>query len=250
MSLMGREAEAFEFRGMVGLDARAGGVLCGPGGGKTRTLVALADAAPPSMGVLVVDPAGEAASLLGARRDFDVLKVPSDWRERPGLVPWVVRRLREKARVVVHIPPGSYKDAAEVAEVLTRACIEEELSDVLYLFEECQRYVPQNQGPGYAWSVQALVEMGRNWRCGRWFFTQRPASMSKEILARCDTLLLGRIQHPRDVDAFDEALELNIRDRRQRGETLSAMLDLAPGHFLLREPKNPPTTNRGVKRSG
>ena len=238
------EPEPLVLHQMKSLNARTMAFLCGPGGGKTRALREFFET---DYAVLALDPAGELARLAEDDPRVQIVYVTRDWKDRPGLPAWIVAQLRKRAKVCVAIPPSLYTETVDVVESIVGACVEENegravrLADVVLLMEECQRYIPQSGKTSAA--CLAAVEMGRNWRWGRIMASQRPAEVEKRALGRADTVFLGRVQHPRDVDAYDEALEMNIEDRAQRRATLRAMLNLEPGNFLLREGAHPPGVN-------
>lgn len=229
---------------LPGMNARAFGLLAGPGGGKTTALAALVFARG-VRSVVAVDPAGELSRLVEDDARCVVVTVPADWREaRVGdalVIPWVVGQARGGARVVVDLS-GAYRSAPEFVDALAEALIQARPPDLLLIVEECQRFLGQSR-EGLSPALLAAWEMGRNWRWGRVLATQRPASVSKEALARCDTLLLGRMQQSHDVAAVRDLLSLNIPDAKEREEVLRAMFHFSPGEFILREPETPPGVN-------
>lgn len=231
---------------LPGLDARAVAFLAGPGGGKTTGLREFFNVR--GMGVLGIDPAGELARRLEADPHVDVLHVPKNHEgarigpARTPLADWVVGRLRDGGRVCVDLS-RCYKDVAGITEGIVSAAWDGRVRRVLYVFEEAQRYMGQGTGKESD-ACYAVYEMGRNLECGRIAATQRPAELNKRVLARCDTWFLGRVSHPRDVDAYDEALELSIPARAERQAVLREMMNLQAGHFLLRTLGHLPTVNR------
>lgn len=222
-----------------GLNARSLAILAGPGGGKTEALVALHGAAD-VRAVLSFDPVGQLARRVEELELADVLDV--DTKTLPSeVLRWVAGTLRGGRSVCLNLRPAGFGAPPEVVDAVLPAI--EHVPDVLVIAEEAQRIVPQSMNPAYSYVFQEEVEIGRNHRHGRVVASQRAASVHKEVIARCDTLLLGRMQDATDVDAVRARLRLNIPNPVELEATLRAMLDLDAGCFLMREPANPPRVN-------
>lgn len=233
---------------LPGLNARAIALTAARGAGKTRALREFMKA---EGAVFAIDPAGELGRLCEDDPNVEVVEVPSDFRNaalevKPGVqkpfLDWLVARMRA-GRKVVCVVTEDRAQAPQFADAAVEALRRAHVRNLLLIGEEAQRFVGQSRGEQSDNFVMA-VELGRNWGWGVIVASQRPASIDKEVLARCDTLLLGRVQHPRDVAACREMLELNIQDPATLEATLRAFLDLPAGHFILREPAHLPTVNQ------
>lgn len=222
------------------LNARVIALLAGRGGGKTRAEAELMTA--PGLAFCAIDPAGELGRLLASSPDVDVLEVPRNWKMRPTFIPNLIGRLRAGGKVCL-VASKMYREVPELVEAVVEAIWLQEVRNCVLVLEEVQRYAGQNRA-GNSDAVRAAVEMGRNWACGVILATQRPASVDKEVLERADTLLLGRIQGARDADAVDDLLRMNVPNAAERASIIRAMLNLAPGTFIMRTPEHPPTVNQ------
>lgn len=229
---------------LPGLNARCIAFLGGRGSGKTTSLAEFARS-PARLAVVAIDPAGELSRILASDPSFDVVEIPGGaWRAGiGGVAAWMSGRIREGGRVCFDLSDLYAAEAVEAVEAIVRGARTARGSDLLWLFEEAQRYISQ-KGDKTSEAVLQVAELGRNWRWGCIYASQRPASVDKEALERCDTLFLGRIQGSRDKAAVDDLLAMNIEDKQERAAILRRQFDLETGCFLMREPKHLPTVNR------
>lgn len=236
-------AVSLDIRSLPNLNARAFGVVAGPGGGKTTLLEQFFRV--PGVGVLAFDPAGELARRV--ENEAAVIRVPLDYatREAGGsgltIPEYVAKEMRKKAKICLDFQDW-WDSIVEPVDAITRAVYLAGAKDLLLLCEECHEYIPQD-GP-MSKGVAKAFAAGRNWRWGRIAASQRPAEVNKKCLERCDTLFLGRLQGSRDALAVENLLDMNIRDKREREEVVRSMLNLDTGCFILREPRHVPTVNQ------
>lgn len=245
MTVLQGEPRALDVWALDGLNARAIGLLAGPGGGKTRAEAEFFHA--DGVGVVAFDPAGELARLVGdTHPEAFVIQVPPGWQTakigKEPLLAWLARTMKAKGKVVFDLQ-SLYAGASEFIDPCLTMLHREGVRDLVCIFEECQLYLGEGRA-GFSWEACRAVEIGRNWRWGRIIATQRPADVTKRVLERCDTLLLGRIQGYRDAEAVDSLLRLNIESKSERDAVLRGMRDLAAGNFVLRAPANPPGVNK------
>lgn len=139
--------------------------------------------------------------------------------------------------------------------------------EILLLCEEAHRYVPQDQGLGFAPTRQAIARIakeGRKYGAYLGVVTQRPGELDPTILSQCSTVFAMRLGNDRDQEiiraaiagasastvaflssignreaiAFGEAVATTMRMRFSalRPEELPAMAGRVPSEAERREP--------------
>jgi uncharacterized protein len=124
-----------------------------------------------------------------------------------GDLPLDLSRGEELARLLVRrdasavidcslLRKGEYKRyIAEFCESLFREAKQHRTARVV-VFEEAQKLAPQRVGPAEArmlGAVEDIVRLGRNYGIGSVLITQRPQSVSKEVLNQVTTLFVGQL---------------------------------------------------------
>ncbi len=106
--------------------------------------------------------------------------------------------------------------------------------------EEAHQFVPQQ----LEWDNQKLVRGalerlitgGGGRGIGFTLITQRPASVSKNVLEQIDNLFALRLVGPRDLKAVEDWFQHNVGDKEQMREILNALPAFKPGEAWLLSP--------------
>jgi uncharacterized protein len=109
----------------------------------------------------------------------------------------------------------------------------------LLLVDEAHLFAPQQRGDGEASSylINRMVRLnsqGRKRGIFLWLMTQRPARISKNIIAGTETLIAMKMTTPRDIDAMEEWL--SAHDSGQGREAKTAVPKLKVGEAIVWSP--------------
>lgn len=107
----------------------------------------------------------------------------------------------------------------------------------MVVWEECQEYAPQRMARGeerMLGAVTNIVRVGRALGFGSIMVTQRPQSVSKEILNQAELLLVGRLGGPQERKVVAEWMR--EKSSEARAKDLEHLPALAPGEFFAWSP--------------
>jgi len=105
----------------------------------------------------------------------------------------------------------------------------------MWIFDEIHEFTPQ-LGGSYSFETERLIRHTRNDNNGVWMTTQRPAFVSKKVLALTDFLLLFRVVWPNDLEVVDKLVS-----RTERREEIMANISSKPfleGYTLDYDPSS------------
>lgn len=114
----------------------------------------------------------------------------------------------------------------------------ENRSSLTLIIDEASLFVPQDVRGDLARSVGAVedfVARGRNVGFGIVLINQRAATLNKNCLTQCDTLVIHRMPSPQDRKAMREWIEENASDE-QATEVLASMAKLQTGEAWVWSP--------------
>ena len=86
---------------------------------------------------------------------------------------------------------------------------EDEGFKTLFIIEEAHNFAPERSGksnPAYKY-LKTIASEGRKFGVGLIVVTQRPAYVSKDILAQCNSQAIFRLINPNDINAIKETVE-------------------------------------------
>ncbi len=175
---------------------------------------------------IILDTEGEYSSLksafgalwVGADEKADLRMGDIDYREL------VADSIRNSVPVVFDLSDTMDKNA-QVSRVLAALySVEEELrSPYLVIIEEADKFAPQVLHKGTN-MVEEISVRGRKRGIGLLVATQRPASISKNVLAQCSYGFIGKLTIENDISAINVLLD----SRRVRED----IVHLRTGHFI------------------
>lgn len=125
---------------------------------------------------------------------------------------------------------------ANVAEAMFRAARKAK-RPFMVIFEEAQLFAPQVCPPGeqrMLGAVTDIVRLGRNHGLGSMLITQRPQSVSKEVLNQVECLFVGQLRGPQERKAIAGWISEQSADDARAG--LDELPKLAPGEFFCWSP--------------
>ncbi len=202
------------------------------GGGKSMTSRWFIEQAFGHKQIIVIDPEGEYGNL---REEFDFVYIAKDGGDFPVDVrsaAILARRLLEtKANAIIDIYElGSERSA--FVKAFFDACVnmpKDLWQDCFFLLDEAHKFAPE-KGQGESVALQSVIDMASLGRKRGYCLipmTQRPAKLSKDVVAECNTKLIGRASL--DIDRERSAKELGFRTK----EDILSLRDLGPGEFYV-----------------
>lgn len=109
----------------------------------------------------------------------------------------------------------------------------------MVVFEEAQLFAPQHIQRGeerMLGAVTDIVRLGRNYGLGSMLLTQRPQSVSKEVLNQAECLFVGQLRGPHERKAIEGWVTDTGADEGVSNADLKALPALSPGDFYCWSP--------------
>ena len=109
----------------------------------------------------------------------------------------------------------------------------------MVVLEEAQLFAPQHAARGeerMLGSITDIVRLGRNHGLGAMLLTQRPQSVSKEVLNQIECLFVGQLRGPQERKAIDGWVLGNEAGQTVTRADLDALPKLSPGEFFCWSP--------------
>jgi hypothetical protein len=106
-------------------------------------------------------------------------------------------------------PEEKYEVAGDIIEQLFLSAKKEENFKALIVVEEAQNFAPEGGRRAYK-SLRKIIQVakeGRKFDLGLLIVTQRPAGVSKEVLAQCNTQVLFRLVNQNDIEQLATSIE-------------------------------------------
>jgi uncharacterized protein len=125
---------------------------------------------------------------------------------------------------------------ADVAEAMFRTARRFK-TPYCVVFEECQLFAPQHAGRGeerMLGAITDIVRLGRNYGLGCVMLTQRPQSVSKEVLNMIECLFVGNLRGPQERKTIKGWIDETGAEAARAG--LDELPKLAPGEFFCWSP--------------
>lgn len=198
--------------------------------------------------VIVLDPVGNWPSVRLAKNGRDpglaIAIIGGDWGDVPlgeDMGEKLGRFLVEKdGSAVIDLSELSKKKrkvfVADFCEAFYRASRQKKTPRFL-VFEEAQLFAPQKSyekgEERMIGAVTDIVRLGRNYGIGSMMVTQRPQSVSKEVLNQIECLFVGAMRGPHERKAIAEWVTEQGLDLK---DPLSELPKLSPGEFFLWSP--------------
>lgn len=179
--------------------------------------------------LIVIDPEGEFGNM---RREFDFVYIGAggDAPAEPRSAALLARRLLEtKANAIIDIYELGSK-RGDFVKAFFDACVnmpKELWQDCFFLLDEAHKFAPE-KGQGESVALSSVIDMASLGRKRGYCLipmTQRPAKLSKDVVAECNNKLIGRASL--DIDRKRSAEELGFNTKEQ----ILSLRDLAPGEF-------------------
>lgn len=107
----------------------------------------------------------------------------------------------------------------------------------LLLVDEAHLFAPQERGEASSYLINRMTRLnsqGRKRGIFLWLMTQRPARISKNIIAGTETLVAMKMTTPRDIDAMEEWL--SAHDPAQAKEARTKVSRLSVGQAIVWNP--------------
>jgi hypothetical protein len=204
-------------------------VQANSGGGKSYTLRRFIEQTFGKKQIIIIDPEGEFGNMR-AKYDFVYVGQGGDAPAEPRSAALLARRLLEtKANAIIDIYELGGQRGAFVKNFF-EACVnmpKELWTDCFFILDEAHKFAPE-KGQGESVALGAVIDMaslGRKRGYALIPATQRPAKLSKDVVAECNNKLIGRASL--DLDRERSAKELGFRTK----EDILSLRDLAPGEF-------------------
>lgn len=106
----------------------------------------------------------------------------------------------------------------------------------MLVLEEAQEVAPQNIGHGderMFGAIRRIVRLGRNYGLGAILISQRPQSISKEVLNQVEALFIGQLSGSHERKAIEAWCDAHDGDK----SWLKELPRLQPGEFFFRSPQ-------------
>ena len=165
-------------------------LLAQKGGGKSTLIRMIGEKLDGKLPIIILDPVG-GTSVQSAK--FYQMKVTSD-NLTGHTMKWLKKEWENKSTVLIDTSRLNTPDYVEWAEAFFNLPW---LKDGLIIVDETHFLVPQMRGK-YCLNFQKFVKVCRNDNVGVIVSSQRPQSVSKEILALTDQYIIGRIVYTSD----------------------------------------------------
>lgn len=191
--------------------------------GNWHALTLAADGKGPGLGIVVVG---------GERADVPLVEDAAEalgaYLVRDGVSAVLDVSELSKSRRKVYV--------ATVAEAMFRAARKAKRPYMVVL-EEAQLFAPQVCPPGeqrMLGAITDIVRLGRNHGLGSMLVTQRPQSVSKEVLNQVECLFVGQLRGPQERKAIAGWISEQSADDARAG--LDELPKLSPGEFFCWSP--------------
>lgn len=182
--------------------------------------------------LIVIDPEGEFGNM---RSKFDFVYIAKEGGDAPAEVrsaALLARRLLEtKASAIIDIYElGSQR--GEFVKAFFDACVNMPKNlwqDCFFLLDEAHKFAPE-KGQGESVALSSVIDMASLGRKRGYCLipmTQRPAKLSKDVIAECNNKFIGRASL--DIDRKRSAEELGFNTKEQ----ILSLRDLQPGQFYV-----------------
>lgn len=110
----------------------------------------------------------------------------------------------------------------------------------MVVFEEAQLFAPQHPSAREAHrlldGVANIVRLGRNFGLGSTLITQRPQSVSKEVLNQVECLFVGKLNGRHERKAIDDWIVQNVASDGDVKDLVRQLPSLATGDMMLWSP--------------
>lgn len=173
--------------------------------------------------VVTFDPTGAAVDT-----DFYNVKVQAT-KETEVLIEVIDIAWRESAPLVVDISELNREQASELASEIFPMLLKK--MDGVVIIDEIPDLTPQ-WGKLKSEEVIRFNRKCRNRNIGFVFGTQRPATVSKDVLALADVLLIMRLAWPGDMEAVEKVLKRKY-DRDEIDSTMQKISHFGPGEVYV-----------------
>lgn len=143
-------------------------------------------------------------------------------------------------QAVIDLSELSKKKRKEFVADLCEAMFREartQRSPFMIIFEEAQLFAPQHAARGeerMLGAVTDIVRLGRNYGLGSMLVTQRPQSVSKEVLNQVECLMVGQLRGPQERKAIRGWI--TEQGAGVTKEVLDDLPGLSPGEFCVWSP--------------
>lgn len=199
------------------------------GGGKSWAMRLFVEGVFGKKQIIIIDPEGEFGNL---RTEFDFVYIakggdaPADPRSA-GLL--LKKLLETKANAIIDIFELGHQRGDFVKALFDAAVnMPKELwTDCFFLLDEAHKFAPE-KGQGESVALSSVIDMASLGRKRGYCLipaTQRPAKLSKDVVAECNNKLIGRASL--DIDRKRSAEELGFNTK----EEILSLRNLAPGEF-------------------
>lgn len=201
------------------------------GGGKSWALRRFIEQSFGKKQIIIIDPEGEFGNMR-TKYDFVYIGEGGDAPADPRSAALLARRLLEtKANAIIDIYElGSRRGDFVKAFFDAVVNMPKELwTDCFFIVDEAHKFAPE-KGQGESVALQSMIDMASLGRKRGYCLipaTQRPAKLSKDVVAELNNKLIGRASL--DIDRERSAKELGFRSHEQ----ILSLRDLAPGEFYV-----------------
>ena len=199
-------------------------IVGGKGTGKTTTIMMLMRELEP---VLVFDPLNVVKA-----KDIDAIRIvlrtgDIDEKRIMAVMKVVNATLRKKKNVVLAFNDMVQEEEIQIANMVLPLLA---VKNAFVFFDEIHEFVPLNSG---STEVERFVRHCRNKNIGNVLTTQRPASVSKNVLALTDYLVIYRLTWSRDLEAVRDLLK-DVLPKEQVNSILAKLprLDFMEGYVI------------------
>lgn len=199
------------------------------GGGKSWAMRLFIEGVFGRKQLIIIDPEGEFGNLR-TKYDFVYIAKGGDAPADPRSAGLLLRKLLEtKANAIIDIFELGHQRGDFVKALFDAAVnMPKELwTDAFFLLDEAHKFAPE-KGQGESVALSSVIDMASLGRKRGYCLipaTQRPAKLSKDVVAECNNKLIGRASL--DIDRERSAKELGFNTKEQ----ILSLRNLEPGEF-------------------